>query len=148
MEKVQNNCHHILLVEDTFGDEVIFKDILSRSIYNTSCDAVTNGEDALDYLRRKGNFSSVRKPDLVVMDLTLPRIDGIELLKMIKNDPELKTTPVVIFTGSELPDDIKRAYLAGANGYMSKPTGLKQLEEKIKNLEDFWFDTALIPSQD
>ena len=148
MQQVHRNCPHILLIEDTFGDEMIVKDVLSRSEFNTSCDAVTNGEDALDYLHRKGNYHSARRPDLVVMDLTLPRIDGVELLKMIKNDPDLRPLPVVIFTGSELPDDIKRAYLAGANGYMSKPTGLKQLEQKIKNLEEFWFETALIPSQE
>jgi chemotaxis family two-component system response regulator Rcp1 len=135
------------LIEDNTGDEILFKEVLTRSRFNTVCDAVSNGEDALAFLYHKGAFHSSPLPDLVLMDLTLPRLDGFELLKVIKSDPQLKLIPVVIFTGSDRPEDIHRAYEGGANGYVTKPIGIRQLEEKVKALEEFWFMTAKIPSR-
>ena len=147
MDTFGRSTYHILLIEDNSGDEVLFKEVLTRSRCEIVCDAVSNGEDALAFLYRKGAFHSAPVPDLVLMDLTLPRLDGFELLRVIKGDPQLMSIPVVIFTGSDRPEDIQRAYAGGANGYVTKPIGIKQLEDKVKALEDFWFLTAKIPTR-
>lgn len=147
MDTFRRSTYHILLIEDNAGDEILFKEVLTRSHYDTVCDAVSNGEDALAFLYKRGGFHSAPVPDLVLMDLTLPRLDGFELLKAIKGDPQLRSIPVVIFTGSDRPEDIQRAYAGGANGYVTKPIGIKLLEEKVKALEEFWFMTSKIPSR-
>jgi two-component system, chemotaxis family, response regulator Rcp1 len=147
MDSFGRSTYHILLIEDNAGDEILFKEVLTRSRYNTICTAVSNGEDALAFLYRRGAFYSAPLPDLVLMDLTLPRLDGFELLRVIKGDPQLRSIPVVIFTGSDRPEDIQKAYTGGANGYVTKPIGIKQLEEKVRALEEFWFNTAKIPSR-
>lgn len=147
MDSFGRSTYHILLIEDNAGDEILFKEVLTRSLFNTICDAVSNGEDALAFLYNKGRFHSAPVPDLVLMDLTLPRLDGFELLKVIKGDPQLRTIPVIIFTGSDRPEDIQRAYAGGANGYVTKPIGIRQLEERVKALEEFWFVTAKIPTR-
>jgi len=147
MDAYRRSVFHILLIEDNTGDEILFKEVLTRSRFNTVCDAVSNGEDALAFLYHRGEFHSAPLPDIVLMDLTLPRLDGFELLKVIKCDQQLKSIPVVIFTGSDRPEDIQKAYEGGANGYVTKPIGIKQLEEKVKALEEFWFLTAKIPSR-
>ncbi len=135
----------ILLVEDNPGDVRLTKEALKEGKVMNVLNTVENGEEALAYLRRQGAYGQTTRPDLILLDLNLPRKSGQEVLAEIKDDPELKRIPVVILTVSEAEQDIVKSYNLHANCYITKPVNLEQFMEVIKTIEDFWLTVVMLP---
>ena len=129
----------ILLVEDNPGDVRLTREALKGSkIYNT-LNVASDGEEAMSYLRKQGRFVDAKRPDLVLLDLNLPKKSGREVLVEIKNDSNLRRIPVVILTTSKVEEDIIRSYNLHANCYITKPVDLSQFITIVQVLENFWF---------
>lgn len=137
---------NILLVEDNPGDVELTEDALRRSKVATKVSVVTDGEDAMDYLRRQSAYQDETMPDLVLLDLNLPRKDGMEVLKEMKDDPTLRHIPVVVLTTSEAERDILASYELGANCFISKPVDLTEFRKVVESIDDFWFTIVKLPS--
>ncbi|HEY8240564.1 MAG TPA: response regulator [Kiritimatiellia bacterium] len=135
----------LLLVEDDPGDVVLARESLGSLLVTLDLDVVEDGTEALAFLRREGNYRHARRPDLILLDLNLPRKDGWEVLGSIKSDALLKAIPVVVLTTSKSDGDIRRAYELGANCFITKPPGLSEYESAIRRLGDFWLSVARIP---
>ncbi len=135
----------ILLVEDNPGDVRLTKEALKEGKVMNVLNIVENGEEALAYLRRQGAYAQTTRPDLILLDLNLPRKSGQEVLEEIKEDPDLRRIPVVILTVSEAEQDIIKSYNLHANCYITKPVNLEQFMEVIKNIEDFWLTVVMLP---
>jgi chemotaxis family two-component system response regulator Rcp1 len=136
----------ILLVEDNPGDARLTLEAFKEGKVINNLSVVTNGVDALAYLRREGQYANASVPDLVLLDLNLPRMDGRELLATIKEDTNLKAIPVVVLTTSASQDDIARAYGHHANCYITKPVDLDQLLRVVQSVESFWLSLVKLPS--
>lgn len=135
----------ILLVEDNPGDVRLTQEALKEGKVANNLNVVNNGEDALSFLKREGKFSDAVKPDLILLDLNLPRKDGRELLEDIKSDESLKCIPVVILTTSKATEDIVKTYEFHANCYITKPVDMDQFMIVIKSIEDFWMSVVKLP---
>jgi two-component system, chemotaxis family, response regulator Rcp1 len=135
----------ILLVEDNPADVRLTKEALTEGKIRNELDVVDNGEMALGYLRRKGNYASAPRPDLILLDLNLPRKNGHEVLAEIKEDSQLKRIPVVILTTSSAEKDVLSTYNLHANCYITKPVDLNQFMEVVKTIEDFWLTIVRLP---
>ena len=135
----------ILLVEDNPGDVRLTKEALKEGKVVNVLNTVEDGEEALAYLRRQGKYAKSSRPDLILLDLNLPRKSGQEVLAEIKDDPELRRIPVVILTVSEAEQDIIKSYNLHANCYITKPVNLEQFMEVIKTIEDFWLTVVMLP---
>lgn len=135
----------ILLVEDNPGDVDLAREALENSKIHNLLHVVGNGEAAMAFLRRKGKYADAPRPDLVLLDLNLPRKDGREVLAEIKSDDYLKRIPVVILTSSKDEEDILKSYNLHANCYITKPMDLTQFIKVIKSIEDFWFTIVKLP---
>lgn len=129
----------ILLVEDNPGDVILVKEMLKRSRFTVHVGVARNGEEALTYLRRKEPFASAKVPDLVLLDLNLPRINGQEVLAEIRHEPAFHNIPVLILTSSRNDLDIQKAYQSEANFYLVKPMDLSEFPALMEYLENFWF---------
>jgi CheY-like chemotaxis protein len=132
---------NILLVEDEKAHAELTKRAMRKAGNANRVDIVSDGEEALDYLYNRGKYSDKKNypvPVLILLDIKLPGIDGIEVLKRIKNDPNLKRIPVIMLTTSEREEDIVRSYNHYANSYLTKPVGFKEFEEKIRQLDFYW----------
>ncbi len=110
-------------------------------------DIVVDGVEALEYLRKEGDFASAPEPDMILLDLNLPRKGGIEVLEEIKTDEALKKIPVVIMTSSRADEDIVRSYKLHANCYITKPLDLEQFSSIVRSIDHFWFTIVTLPSQ-
>lgn len=137
---------NILLVEDNPGDVELTEDALRRSKVTTRVSVVTDGEDAMNFLRRQASYQEETMPDLVLLDLNLPRKDGMEVLREMKQDPALKHIPVVILTTSEAERDILASYELGANCFISKPVDLTEFRKVVESIDDFWFTIVKLPN--
>lgn len=137
----------ILLVEDNPGDVRLVREALHDSKIINKLSAVTDGQEASDYLRRRGRYAQATRPDLIILDLNLPRKDGRELLEEIKEDPELKRIPVVVVTSSRAEQDVIKSYNLHANCYITKPVDLDKFVEVVKAIEDFWVGIVKLPSR-
>jgi chemotaxis family two-component system response regulator Rcp1 len=137
---------NILLVEDNPGDVELTEDALRRSKVATKVSVVTDGEDAMDYLRQQSAYQEETMPDLVLLDLNLPRKDGMEVLREMKDDPNLRHIPVVVLTTSEAERDILASYELGANCFISKPVDLTEFRKVVESIDDFWFTIVKLPS--
>ncbi len=135
----------ILLVEDNPGDVRLTQEALKEGKVKNNLHIAKDGIEALAYLRREGEFNNSVRPDLVLLDLNLPRMDGRELLEIIKMDDDLKRIPVVILTTSKAEEDILRTYNLHANCYISKPVDLDQFIKVVKTIEDFWMTIVKLP---
>ncbi|HTF91584.1 MAG TPA: response regulator [Verrucomicrobiae bacterium] len=144
---VNPNIIHILLVDDDPGDVRLTLEALKRSKLYSSIDHVENGEEALAYLRRQGKYANATLPDLVLLDLNMPRKDGRETLEEIKSDPELHRIPVVVLTTSSSEADVLKSYDLGANCYITKPVDLAQFMKVINVTEAFWFAVVKLPAK-
>lgn len=132
----------ILLVEDNPGDIRLTQEAFKESSLDIQMDVVTDGEMALDFLFKKGRFADSQKPDIVLLDLNLPKKNGIEVLKEVKADQALKKTPVIVLTTSDADHDISKAYSLHANCYILKPVDFDDFARVIKLIEAFWFNTV------
>ncbi|MCI0746530.1 MAG: response regulator [Verrucomicrobia subdivision 3 bacterium] len=137
----------ILLVEDNPGDARLIAELLKDGPVEHRLQHVSDGVEALAYLRRHADYAQSRRPDLILLDLNLPRKDGRELLAEIKNDDTLKRIPVVVLTTSQAEDDIYKAYNLYANCYITKPVDLDQFTRVIKSIEDFWLTIVKLPAK-
>jgi CheY-like chemotaxis protein len=135
----------ILLVEDNPGDVRLTRELLKDSKIGNNLTVVDNGEDALVFLRRGAKYPNATTPDLILLDLNLPRKNGHEVLASIKSDPALRRIPVVILTSSKAEEDIVRTYDLHANCYISKPVGLDQFAAMVKSIDDFWLAIVKFP---
>jgi len=135
----------ILLVEDSPGDIRLTKEALKESKVANELITMTNGQEAVDYLYRRGRYADAPVPDIILLDLNLPRKDGREVLKEIKSDKNLKKIPVVVLTISKDEQDILKAYDLHANCYITKPIDLQKFIELVRSIEDFWLTIVKLP---
>jgi two-component system, chemotaxis family, response regulator Rcp1 len=137
----------VLLVEDNPGDVRLTREALREGKVRNNLHVVRDGLEALAFLRRADSFEDAVRPDLILLDLNLPRMDGREVLQEIKQDPALRNIPVVVLTTSEAEQDIVRAYDLHANCYITKPVGLEQFITVVQSIESFWFSIVKLPSK-
>lgn len=135
----------ILLVEDDPGDVTLTREGLETAKMNINLNVVGDGVEALKYLRREGPYAGASRPDLILLDLNMPIMDGRETLRHIKSDEDLRTIPVVILTTSESDMDIIKSYNLGANCYISKPIGFESFIDVVHAIESFWFTVVKLP---
>jgi chemotaxis family two-component system response regulator Rcp1 len=135
----------ILLVEDNIADILLTEEALKEAPAPYSLHVARDGEEAMAFLRRQGAHAKTPRPDLILLDLNMPRKGGWEVLAEVKNDPDLRRIPVVILTTSEATEDIRSAYDLHANSYLVKPVDLGQFFAVIAALEGFWFSAATLP---
>ncbi|MBN2620593.1 response regulator [candidate division WOR-3 bacterium] len=135
----------ILLIEDSPGDVRLAKEALRDSKIYNKLHVIEDGVKAIEYLRKKGSYANETRPDLILLDLNLPRKDGREVLAEIKGDDDLKRIPVVILTISTDEEDILKTYNLHANCYISKPLEVLQFIKVVKAIEDFWFTIVKLP---
>lgn len=136
----------ILLVEDNPGDVRLTREALKMAMVPSRLHVVTDGVEAMDFLRRRGLKGEFPRPDLILLDLNLPRKDGRDVLAEIKADPALGRIPVVVLTTSQADQDIQRAYELHANCYIAKPIELDQFIEIVASIKQFWLSTARLPA--
>jgi two-component system response regulator len=137
----------ILLVEDDAVDVELTREALDESKIKVNLNVVNDGEKALAWLRKEAPYADASTPDLVILDLNLPRLNGQEVLKEMKSDERLKAIPVVILTTSSAREDIARSYALGANCYVTKPMGLDQFSQVVHSIENFWFTIVRLPEK-
>ncbi len=138
----------ILMVEDNEGDVRLAIEAFKKGRLRNLIHIVVDGVEASEFLTRQGRFSQAPRPDLILLDLNLPRKDGRELLREIKTDPDLKRIPVVVLTTSQAEEDILRSYNSHANCYITKPIDMAQFYKIIASIEDFWLTVVKLPPQD
>lgn len=138
----------ILLADDDEDDRLLTRDAMEECGFETELRVVEDGEELLDYLRGDGKYSGVDarpRPNLILLDLNMPRKDGRQALTELKSDPQLRAIPVVVFTTSSSPEDIAQSYDRGASSYLTKPTTFAALVEMMANVKRYWLSTASVP---
>jgi two-component system, chemotaxis family, response regulator Rcp1 len=141
----ENRPVEILLVEDNPGDERLTREALKEGKVYSNLHWVKDGVEAMEFLRRQGKYSGVPRPDIILLDLNLPKKDGREVLQDIKNDPELKRIPVVVLTTSKAEEDVLRTYNLHANCYVTKPVDLEKFIVVVKSIDVFWLTVVTLP---
>jgi len=137
----------ILLIEDNPGDVRLTTEALKDSKVHNTLHVAIDGVEALAYLRREGKYSEMPRPDVILLDLNLPRKTGIEVLAEIKDDESLRVIPVVILTTSSAEEDIVKSYNLHANCYITKPVELAQFIKIVQSIDNFWFTIVKLPSE-
>ena len=142
-------CRHIeiLLVEDSPTDALLTREALSGFKLLNKLHVVDNGVDAIAFLHREGPFASAPRPDLILLDLNLPRMDGREVLREIKADDDLKIIPVVVLTSSDAEEDILKSYNLHASCYITKPVEFDKFVKVVRSIREFWFAVVTLPPQ-
>jgi two-component system, chemotaxis family, response regulator Rcp1 len=140
-----NGAVEVLLVEDNPGDVRLTKEALKEGRLLNNVSVVGDGVEALLFLRRQGKYAEAILPDLILLDLNLPKKDGREVLAEIKADPRLRRIPVVVLTTSSAEEDILKTYDLHANCYITKPVDLDQFMRVVKSIEDFWVSVVKLP---
>ena len=135
----------ILLVEDDPGDVLMTREAFEHHKIRNALHVVSDGVEALEFLRHEGSFAEAPRPGLILLDLNLPRKDGREVLDEIKRDPRLCTIPVVVLTTSEAEEDILRSYELHANAYVTKPVDFEKFVEVVRKIDDFWVTVVKLP---
>ena len=138
----------VLLVEDNLGDIRLTQEALKEGRLIVNLTVARDGVEAMDVLHQKNGQANAPRPDLVLLDLNLPRMDGREVLQEIKGDANLRTIPVVVLTTSEADNDVLITYGAHANCYITKPVDMERFVDIVKMLEDFWFTVVKLPSHE
>jgi len=139
------NAPDILLVDDNPADVGLTREVLAGSSHNAQVHNVLDGEEAVAFLRQRGKYADAARPDLVVLDLNMPRKGGQAVLAEVKTDPGLRTIPIVVFTTSRSAKDIRHSYELGANCYISKPGNLGDFFSAVQSIEEFWFGFTSLP---
>ncbi|MFE7741192.1 response regulator [Nocardia sp. NPDC057455] len=137
----------ILLVEDDPGDELMTREAFEDNKIGNTLHVARDGEEALEFLYRQGRHGGAPRPDLILLDLNLPKYDGRQVLEKIKADPDLAHIPVVVLTTSAAEEDILRSYRLHANAYVTKPVDLDQFVAAIKQIDDFFVQVVRLPRQ-
>lgn len=137
----------VLLVEDNPADVDLTEEALRSTKVRNNLNVVRDGEEALAYLRRQGRYADATRPDLILLDLNMPRKDGREVLAEIRDDADLKLIPVVVLTTSESEKDVLMSYELGANCFITKPVDLHQFINVVMSVENFWFSVVKLPTQ-
>lgn len=135
----------ILLVEDNEDDVFLTKMAFEDSAFESSLNVVSDGEKALDYLYRRGTYADRSRPDLILLDINLPKLNGLQILERIKADAELSLIPVVMLTSSRADRDVLESYRHHANSYISKPSEFSGLVDIVTAIRKFWFSSVLLP---
>lgn len=136
----------VLLVEDDPGDVLLTREAFEDNKVGNNLNVVSDGEEAMAYLRRQGKYADARRPDLILLDLNLPRKDGREVLGEVKADPDLRSIPVVVLTTSEADEDILRSYHLHANAYVTKPVDFERFIEVVRQIDDFFLTVVKLPT--
>jgi CheY-like chemotaxis protein len=137
----------VLLVEDDPGDVLMTKEAFEDYKLKNNLHVVNDGAEAMDFLRRQGEHTDAPRPDLVLLDLNLPRMDGREVLQAIKSDPELASIPVVVLTTSEAEEDVLRSYSLHANAYVTKPVDFERFIQVVRQIDDFFVTVVRLPTR-
>ena len=135
----------VLLVEDDPGDVMMTREAFQDYKVHNQLHVVSDGAEAMAFLRQEGEYAGHPRPDLVLLDLNLPRMDGRQVLESIKSDPELASIPVVVLTTSENEDDVLRSYSLHANAYVTKPVDFQRFIEVIRHIDDFFVTVVRLP---
>jgi chemotaxis family two-component system response regulator Rcp1 len=135
----------ILLVEDSPSDAALTIEALKAGKVVNKLTLVEDGVEAMDFLKRRGKYAKAARPDLIMLDLNLPRKDGREVLAEIKNDPDLKVIPIIVLTTSHSDKDILQSYQLNANCYITKPVDFTQFIDVVKSIEKFWLTVVTLP---
>jgi CheY-like chemotaxis protein len=135
----------ILLVEDDQGDELITREALEHNKFQNKLHVAHDGEEGLNFLYRRAGFEDAPRPDLILLDLNLPKYDGRQLLEKIKSDPDLARIPVVVLTTSSAEEDIVRSYKLHANAYVAKPVDLDQFIGAVRQIDEFFLQVVRLP---
>ena len=135
----------VLLVEDDPGDVLMTREAFADNKVHNNLAVVSNGVDALAYLRKEGEYADATTPDLVLLDLNLPKMDGREVLAEIKADEALRRIPVVVLTTSEAEEDVMRSYQLHANAYVTKPVDFERFIEVVRRIDDFFVTVVRLP---
>jgi CheY-like chemotaxis protein len=137
----------ILLAEDNPNDVEMTRRAFEKGKFLNNLHVVTDGVEAMAYLRQEGEYEDAPRPDIVLLDLEMPRKDGKEVLEDIETDSELATIPVVVLTSSEAERDIVESYKHNANAYLTKPVGYKEFQDIVRQIESFWFEVVKLPTE-
>jgi len=135
----------VLLIEDDAGDELITREAFEHNKVSNTLHVARDGEEGLDFLYQRGPFLNAPRPDLILLDLNLPKYDGRQLLEKIKSDPELAHIPVVVLTTSGAEEDILRSYKLHANAYVTKPVDLDQFMGAVRQIDEFFVQVVRLP---
>jgi CheY-like chemotaxis protein len=136
----------VLLVEDDPGDVLLIREAFEFNKVHNNLNVVSDGEQALEFLRRQGEHANAARPDLVLLDLNLPRKDGREVLAEVKQDPELRTIPIVVLTTSEAEEDVLKSYQLHANAYVTKPVDFERFVSIVRQIDDFFVSVVRLPT--
>jgi two-component system, chemotaxis family, response regulator Rcp1 len=147
MERIAGKAIELLLVEDSEPDVRLTMEALREAKVRNRLWVVEDGVEAIEFLKRQGKYADAPRPDLILLDLNLPRKDGRQVLKEIKSDISLRRTPVVILTTSKSEEDVLRAYDLHANCYITKPVDFNRFMEVVKSIEDFWLTVVRLPEE-
>jgi CheY-like chemotaxis protein len=143
---MENESVELLLVEDNEDDIVLIEEAFAEAKFMNVVYKVRDGEQALAYLRQEGPYTHTQRPGLVLLDINMPKKNGFEVLKAMKEDPLLQSMPVVMLTTSDREEDIVRSYTHGASSYIRKPMRLEQFIQVVKNFELYWTMVSRVPS--
>jgi CheY-like chemotaxis protein len=136
----------VLLVEDDPGDVLLIREAFEFNKVHNNLNVVSDGEQALAYLRGEGEYAGSNRPDLVLLDLNLPRKDGREVLAEVKGDPSLRAIPIVVLTTSEAEEDVLKSYELHANAYVTKPVDFERFVSIVRQIDDFFVSVVRLPS--
>jgi CheY-like chemotaxis protein len=137
----------VLLVEDDPGDVMMTREAFQDYKVQNQLHVVSDGAEAMAFLRQEGDYAGRPRPDLVLLDLNLPRMDGRQVLESIKSDPELASIPVVVLTTSENEDDVLRSYSLHANAYVTKPVDFERFIEVVRQIDEFFVEVVRLPQR-
>jgi two-component system, chemotaxis family, response regulator Rcp1 len=135
----------ILLIEDSPSDAALTVEALQAGKIANNLSRVADGVEAIDYLRQKGRYAKTLRPDLIMLDLNLPRKDGRDVLRELKTDPSLKLIPIIVLTTSRADKDVLQSYELNANCYITKPVDFEHFIEVVKSIENFWLTVVTLP---
>ena len=147
MHDDQSEAIEVLLVEDDPGDVLMTREAFEQHKLRNTLHVVSDGVEALSFLRQEGEYADVPRPDLVLLDLNLPRKDGREVLAEIKADPQLRRTPVVVLTTSEAEEDVLRSYDLHANAYVTKPVDFDRFIDVVRRIDSFFVTVVKLPNR-
>ncbi|HCK32625.1 MAG: hypothetical protein CMH32_04510 [Micavibrio sp.] len=147
MTDTPSKAVNILLIEDNEGDIFLTRKAFEKASFSYEIHIARDGEEALDFVFQRGNFAVKPRPDIIFLDMNMPKKDGKDVLKEIKEDESLRRIPVIILTSSKAEQDVLRAYDLHANSYMVKPLDLGKFQETVQAVENFWFKTVVLPDE-